>query len=81
MRPDYDLSGLAISQADLWLFLQADAIRAEILLGQARRQGFTLCGGSGLEELSGLFTQPVYPGGLPASQLLLRPYDISLWVH
>jgi len=81
MRPDYDLSGLETSQADLWLFFQADAIRAEILDGQAKRQGFTLCGGSGLEELCGLFTQAVSPGGLPASPVLLCPYATSLRVH
>jgi hypothetical protein len=74
MRPDHDLSGLAISQADLWLSLQAGAIRAEILVTQAKRQGFTLCGGSGLEELCGLFTQPVSPA-------LRCPYVASVWMH
>jgi hypothetical protein len=38
MTPDYDLSDLANFQADLWLYLQADAIRARILLDQAARQ-------------------------------------------
>jgi len=74
MRPDYDLSGLEPSQADLWVFFQTDAIRAEIGADQAKRQGFTLCGGSGLEELCGLFAQPVSPA-------LMRPYVASLWMH
>ena len=38
MTPDYDLSDLANSQADLWLYLHADAIRVRILLDQATRQ-------------------------------------------
>ena len=35
MTPDYDLSGLANSQVDLWLYLHFDAIRAQIFFGQA----------------------------------------------
>jgi hypothetical protein len=81
MRPDYDLSGLETSQADLWLSFQADAIRAEILDGQAKRQGFTLFGGSELEELCGLFTQAVSPAALPGSAALMCPYAVSLWMH
>jgi hypothetical protein len=38
MTPDYDLSNLAYSEADLWLSLHADAIRVRILLDQATRQ-------------------------------------------
>ena len=39
MTPDYDLlSELANFQADLWLDVQADAIRAQILLDQAARR-------------------------------------------
>ncbi len=81
MRPDYDLSGLETSQADLWLFLQADAIRAEILLDQAKRQGYTLFGESGLEGPRGLFTQPVSPAALPGSPVLMCPYAVSPWMH
>jgi hypothetical protein len=38
MSPDYDLSNLTNFQADLWLYLQADAMRAGIFLDQAARQ-------------------------------------------
>jgi hypothetical protein len=38
MAPDYDLSNLAYSEAELWLRLHADAIRVRILLDQARHQ-------------------------------------------
>jgi hypothetical protein len=31
MTPDYDLSNLHTDQADLWFYLQVDAILAEIL--------------------------------------------------
>ncbi len=81
MRPDYDLSGLEPFQADLWVFLQADAIRAEIRADQAKRQGFTLCAGSELEELRGLFTQPASPAALPGPTALVCPYAVSLWMH
>ena len=81
MRPDYDLSGLEPFQADLWVFFQTEVIRAEISAGQAKRQGFTLWGGSELEELCGLFTQPVSPAALPGSTALVCPYAVSLWTH
>jgi len=41
MTPDYDLSDLETSQADLWLRLQVEAIRAQILADQAKRQAST----------------------------------------
>lgn len=74
MRPDYDLSGLEASKADLWLFLNAGAIRDEIVTHQAKRQGFTLFGGGELEELFDCFTQPSSPA-------VMCPYAVSLWVH
>jgi len=80
MRPDYDLSGLETSQADLWLFLQAGAIRDEIAADQAKRQGFTLFGGGELEELFDCFPQPPSPAASPESPALC-PYAVSLWVH
>jgi hypothetical protein len=46
MAPDYDLSSLETSQADLWLFLRVDAIRAEILAAQAKRLALPLALGS-----------------------------------
>jgi len=42
MTPDYDLSNLEASQADLWLFLRVGAIRAEILAEQAKRLALPL---------------------------------------
>jgi hypothetical protein len=40
MAPDYDLSSLGTSQADLWIYLRFDAIFGQITLGQAERLGF-----------------------------------------
>jgi hypothetical protein len=42
MTPDYDLSNLPTSQADLWVFLQADDILSQILTKQAERLGCPL---------------------------------------
>ncbi len=42
MAPDYDLSNLPTSQADLWISLQADAILGQILTEQAERLGCPL---------------------------------------
>jgi len=42
MTPDYDLSNLETSQADLWLFLRVGAIRAEILADRAKRPAWPL---------------------------------------
>ncbi len=41
MTPDYDLSNLETSQAELWLCLQVEFIRAQILADQAQRQAAT----------------------------------------
>lgn len=46
MIADYDLSQLEASQANLWILLQADAIRAEILADQAERLEFMWAKGS-----------------------------------
>jgi len=81
VAPDYDLSGLEASKADLWLFLNAHAIRDEIVTHQAKRQGFALCGGGELEELFDLFPQPASPAALSGSPVLMCPYAVSLWVH
>ena len=40
MAPDYDLSNLETSQADLWICLQFDAIFGQIMADQAERLGF-----------------------------------------
>ena len=45
MAPDYDLSNLETSQVDLWIYLQVDAIRAEILADQAKRLALPLAQG------------------------------------
>jgi len=42
MAPDYDLSKLATDQADLWIYLQVDAIFGQIMADQAARLGFPL---------------------------------------
>ena len=42
MTPDYDLSNLPTSQADLLIHLQVDAILGQILADQAKRLGFPL---------------------------------------
>jgi hypothetical protein len=42
MTPDYDLSNLATSEADLWIYLQVEAILGQILADQAERLGFPL---------------------------------------
>jgi hypothetical protein len=41
MKLDYDLSDLEALQADLWLFLQMDAIYAQILADPAKPQAST----------------------------------------
>jgi hypothetical protein len=45
MAPDYDLSNLETSQADLWIYLQFDAIFGQIMADQAERLGFPLAVG------------------------------------
>jgi hypothetical protein len=40
MAPDYDLSKLPASEADLWIYLQADVIIGQIMANQAERLGF-----------------------------------------
>jgi hypothetical protein len=42
MAPDYDLSKLPTEQVDLWIYLQADTIFAQIMADQAKRVGFPL---------------------------------------
>ena len=42
MAPDYDLSNLPTDQADLWIYLQVDAIFGQIMADQAERLGFPL---------------------------------------
>jgi hypothetical protein len=42
MAPDYDLSNLPTSQADLWIYLNADIILAQIHADQGKRQASPL---------------------------------------
>jgi hypothetical protein len=42
MAPDYDLSHLPNSQADLWIYLHVDTILGQIMADQAARLGFLL---------------------------------------
>jgi hypothetical protein len=41
MTPDYDLSNLQSCLANLWIYLQVDVIRAQILVEQAARHEST----------------------------------------
>jgi hypothetical protein len=47
MTPDYDLTNLQIDQADLWIYLQVDAILAELLADQPERRASPLALGDG----------------------------------
>ena len=47
MTPDYDLSNLPTSQANVWIYLQVDAILGQILADQAERLGSPLALGAG----------------------------------
>ena len=40
MAPDYDLSKLPASDADIWICIQADTIVGQIMADQAARLGF-----------------------------------------
>jgi hypothetical protein len=66
MTPDYDLSNLETSQADLWLFLRVEAIRAEILADQAKRLalrlGLGICAGAAITEEPQATLNSVQPG-------------------
>ena len=42
MAPDYDLSILPTAQADLWIYLEVDAIFGQIMADRAERLGFPL---------------------------------------
>ena len=46
MAPDYDLSNLHTDQANLWIYLQAGAILAEILADQPERRASPLALGA-----------------------------------
>jgi len=39
MTFDYDLSNMSVSEANLWIYLHTDSIRADILTGGAGRPG------------------------------------------
>jgi len=42
MAPDYDLTNLPTDHADLWIYLQVDAIFGQIMADQAERLGLPL---------------------------------------
>ena len=46
MTPDYDLSKLPASDADLWIYLQSDVIFSQIMADQAIRLGFPVALGT-----------------------------------
>ncbi|MGA2610148.1 MAG: hypothetical protein ABSH01_22120 [Terriglobia bacterium] len=63
MAPDYDLSNLETSQVDLWMYLQVDAIRAEILADQAECLGFPLALGDGIVSVVTEKPQAIFKNG------------------
>jgi hypothetical protein len=46
MTPDYDLSNLRADQADMWFYLKADAILAEIFADRPERRASPLALGA-----------------------------------
>jgi hypothetical protein len=64
MAPDYDLSNLPTSQADLWIYLQVDAIVGQILSDQAERWGFPLALGACIVAALTGKSQAILNGGL-----------------
>ncbi len=56
MAPDYDLSKLPVSDADLWIYLQADTICGQIMADQSERLGFPL--GLGDTIISAMTAKP-----------------------
>jgi hypothetical protein len=56
MTPDYDLSNLHTDQADLWMYLQVDAILSEILADQPERRASPLTLGDCTQRCSPYYT-------------------------
>ena len=63
MAPDYDLSKLPTSEADLWIYLQADAIYGQIMADQAERLGFPLALGDSIVSAMTEKPQAIFNNG------------------
>ena len=63
MTPDYDLSKLQSSQADLWIYLQVDAIYGQIMADQAERLGFPLALGQCIVSAMAEKPQAIFNNG------------------
>jgi hypothetical protein len=75
MAPDYDLSNLETSQVDLWIYLQVDAIRAEILADQAERLGFLLAQGDCIVSAVTEKPQAIFKNGKRGADRWVRLRD------
>jgi hypothetical protein len=63
MAPDYDLSNLPTSHADLWIYLQVDAIFGQIMADQAERLGFPLALGDRIVSAMAEKPQGIFNNG------------------
>ncbi len=61
MIADYDLSNLPTDQAEVWICLQADAIRGQIMAAQADRLGFPLISGHRIVSAMTQKQQAIFP--------------------
>jgi hypothetical protein len=63
MAPDYDLSNLPAEQADLWIYLQVDAIFGQIMADQAARLDFPLALGHHIVSAMAEKPQAIFNNG------------------
>jgi hypothetical protein len=63
MAPDYDLSKLPIPEAELWIYLQVDAICGQIMADQAERLGFPLALGNSIVSAMTAKPQAIFNNG------------------
>jgi hypothetical protein len=63
MAPDYDLSKLPASEADLWIYLQADVICGQIMADQAERLGLPLARGHSIVSAMTERPQAIFNNG------------------
>jgi hypothetical protein len=63
MASDYDLSNFETSQAELWIYLQFDAIVGQIRAERAERLGCPLAGGDRTVSAAGERPQALFNNG------------------
>jgi hypothetical protein len=73
MAPDYDLSNLETSQADLWICLQFDAIFGQIMADQAERLGFSIAVGDCIVSAVTEKPQAIFNNGKRGADRWARP--------